>query len=76
LVTEGSPEGRPTASKTTPRPPHEAQNLTLATALLLNACAGEPNSLSEVMVTKDGFSIHGYDPVAYFTQGTATIYWK
>ena len=35
----------------------------------LSACTGKQNSLTEVMVTKHGYAIHGYDPVAYFASG-------
>jgi len=30
---------------------------------------GEQHSSTEVMVSQDGFAIHGYDPVAFFTEG-------
>ncbi len=35
----------------------------------LNACTGEQYSATEIMVTKDGYAMQGYDPVAYFTDG-------
>ncbi len=34
------------------------------------ACASSKQySLTEVMVAEDGYAIHGYDPVSYFTDG-------
>ena len=37
----------------------------------LFACSGSQNSATSVMVTENGYAIGGYDPVAYFTDGTA-----
>ena len=36
-------------------------------ALLLAGCSGEQQVISEIMVSKDGYAIHGYDAVSYFT---------
>ena len=36
---------------------------------LLAACSGEQQATSEILVSKDGYAIHGYDPVSYFTGG-------
>ena len=44
--------------------------LPLALVFLLSGCSGEQKTASEILLSDDGYAIHGYDPVAYFSKGT------
>ena len=48
---------------------NKAYMLILALNFLLPGCSGEQKIAYEILVSDDGYAIHGYDPVAYFTKG-------
>ncbi len=48
---------------------HRSCTLLVALILLLPACSGEQKIATEILVGDDGYAIHGYDPVAYFSKG-------